>query len=197
MADKSRYFKVVKGVPAGLVRSYKEPAYDTVAVLNATPNADRVFYQRPLGQTLEDGATNKTRLHTNMSQAGQFGVPISFDVYGFNMRYAKGIALGDFRIMTANGVITFLTGEDTQFLGVPAEDIPSGVDTEGMGASDSPHIGEGDTDNYYRFDIGGQGLHLNSTESFKVNYTFPSGNAGLTADQLVRFYIRGIKYKGV
>jgi hypothetical protein len=194
---RQRYFKVVKGVPAALVRSYKEPQYDSVLVLAATPAAERVFYARPIGQTLEDNTTVKTRLHTNQSVSGQFGVPISFDVYGFNLRYPKDIVVADFQALTGAGVIRFLTGEDTLFLGVPAEDIPSGVDTQGQAVTDFPHIGWGATDNYYRFDIGGQGLHINSTENFKVTYSFPSNIGTVTQDTLVRFYMRGIKYRGV
>lgn len=191
------YYKVVKGVPAAIVRSYKEPLYDSVQILAATPATERIFFQRPLGQTLEDGATTKTLLHTNLTQGGQLGTPLSFDIYGYNLRLPKAITKGNYNLIEAAGVIQVQFGQDTVFLTVPMEEIPSGADTEGLGATDSPHVGLGTVDNFYRFDIGGQALHINSTESFQVKLSFPSGLAEVTGNQLTRFYMRGIKYKGV
>ncbi len=40
--------------------------YDTDQILAAAPAVDREFFQRPIGQTLADGVTLKTLLHTNM-----------------------------------------------------------------------------------------------------------------------------------
>jgi hypothetical protein len=191
------YYKVVMGVPAAVVRSYKNPLYDSEQVLNAAPGTERVLYQKPIGQLLADAATTKTLLHTNMVNAGQLGTPLSFDVLGFNARLPKNVALADYRAITGAGVIQVLFGTDTVFLSVPLEDIPAGVDTEGMAATDSPHVGLGVSDNFYRFDIGGAGLHINSNESFSVKLQFPSGIGAVTANTLVRFYMRGILYKGL
>jgi len=190
------YYKVVKGVPAAIVRSYKEPLYDSVQILAAAPATERIWFQRPLGQTLEDGVTTKTLLHTNLNQSGTLGTPLSFDIYGFNLRLPKNITKANYNLIEAAGVVVVQFGQDTQFLTVPMEEIPSGVDTEGLGATDSPHVGWGTVDNFYRFDIGGQALHINSTESFSVKLQFPSGLAGVTGNQLAKFYQRGIKYKG-
>ena len=139
----------------------------------------------------------KTLLHTNMTNAGQLGTPLSFDVFGFNLRMPKGITIGNYNLIAGNGVVEVIFGSDTRFLVVPLEDIPSGVDTEGLGATDAPHTGLGQSDSLYRFDVNGRALHINSTESFQVRISFPSGNAGVTGNQLLRFYIRGILYKGV
>lgn len=190
------YYRIQKGVPAAVVRSYKEPLYDADDVLAATPALERELFQRPLGQTTAAG-TVKTLLQTNMRNAGQLGTPLSFDVYGFNVRYPKDIVLADFRAITAAGVFQFIVGSDTFYLTVPIEDMPAGVDISGAGGTDFPVIGLGQTENYYRFDIGGQALHLNSTESFRVRYSFPSGVGTVTQNTLVRVYIRGILYKGV
>lgn len=191
------YFQVQKGVPAALVRSYKQPLYDSELILSASPAAEFVLFQKPIGQNLNDGPTRKTNLHTNMTNAGQLGTPQSFNVWGFNIRLPKDISLANFRLIEAAGVTSVLFGTDNPFLTVPIEDVPSGVDTEGMGASDSPHIGQGGSDNLYRFDIGGQALHINPTESFSVKISFPSSLAGITGNQLLRFYIRGLLFKGV
>lgn len=190
-------YRIQKGVPAAVVRSYKEPLYDSEQVLAADPAVDRQLFQRPLGQTLADNATLKTLLHTNMRNAGQLGTPLSFDVFGFNLRYPKSVTLANIRLLTQNGVYQFIIGTDTFYLTVPMEDIPAGVDLSGAGGTDLPTIGLGQTQNLYRFDIGGQALHINSTESFRVQFSFPSGNAGITGNQLVRVYLRGILYKGV
>ena len=88
-------------------------------------------------------------------------------------------------------------GQDNTFLTVPLEDVPSGVDTEGMGASDAPHVGVGASENIYRFDVGGRALHINSTESYQVKISFPAGIGAVAANRLLRWYMRGIKYKGV
>lgn len=197
------YYKVVKGVPAAIVRSYKEPLYDSEQILAASPNTEFVLYSKPVGQTLNDGTTRKTLLHTNQTQAGQLGTPLSFDVYGFNARLlddagpSKSVTKGNFNLVYARALMQLIFGQDNTFLTVPLEDIPSGVDTEGLGATDSPHIGQGQSENFYRFDIGGRALHINPTESYSVKISFPSGLSGTTGNLLLKFYIRGIKYKGV
>lgn len=196
------YYKIVKGLPAAVVRSYKEPLYDSEVILATAPAGEFVLYSKPVGQTLNDG-TRKTLLHTNQTQAGQLGTPLSFDLYGFNARLlnqagvAKSISKGNFDLTYFAGVSQLIFGQDNTFLTVPLEDIPSGVDTEGLGTSDSPHIGLGQSENLYRFDIGGRALHINSTESYSVKISFPSGLAGTTGNLLLRWYCRGIKYKGV
>jgi len=195
------YYKIVKGLPAAVVRSYKQPLYDTCMMLAADEDAELVFFQRPVGQNLEDGATRKTKLHTNMTTAGQLGTPQSFDVFGFNLRLSeednKIVTIGNYDLVEAHGVCDVIFGTDNPFLTVPIEDIPSGVDTEGLGATDAPHIGLGISDNFYRFDVGGRALHINSTESFQVKISFPSGLDGITGNHLLKFYMRGILYRGV
>lgn len=195
------YYKIVKGLPAAVVRSYKQPLYDTCMMLASDEDAELVFFQRPIGQNLEDGATRKTKLHTNMTNAGQLGTPQSFDVYGFNLRLLgdaeKVVTIGNFDLIESRGVSEVIFGTDNPFLTVPIEDIPSGVDTEGLGATDAPHIGLGISDNFYRFDVGGRALHINSTESFQVKISFPSGLDGITGNHLLRWFMRGILYKGV
>ena len=144
-------YKIKKGVPAAVVRSYKEPLYDTDQILAAAPADDREFFQRPIGQTLADGATLKTLLHTNMRNAGQLGTPLSFDVWAFNVRLQKDVTLGNYVLLESNGVFQFVIGTDVTYLTVPLEDLPSGVDTESAeSVAVSPHVGAGITDNVYR-----------------------------------------------
>lgn len=170
-------------------------------MLATDEDAELVFFQRPVGQNLEDGTTRKTKLHTNMTTAGQLGTPQSYDVYGFNLRILeddeKVITIGNYDLIEARGIADVIFGTDNPFLTVPIEDIPSGVDTEGMAATDAPHVGLGISDNFYRFDVGGRALHINSTESFQVKISFPSGLDGITGNHLIRWYFRGILYKGV
>lgn len=196
------YYKIVKGLPAAVVRSYKEPLYDSELILAATPGTEFVLYSKPVGQQLNDNATRKTLLHTNQTQAGNLGTPLSFDVYAHNARLlgsltSKTVSKGNFDLVFAAGVSQLIFGQDNTFLTVPLEDIPAGVDVEGLGATDSPHIGLGQSENLYRFDIGGRALHINSTESYAVKISFPSGLSGITGNLLLKWYMRGIKYKGV
>jgi len=196
------YYKIVKGLPAAVVRSYKEPLYDSELILAATPNTEFVLYSKPVGQQLNDNATRKTLLFTNQTQAGNLGTPLSFDVYAHNARLlgsltSKTVSIGNFNLVFAAGVAPLIFGQDNTFLTVPLEDIPAGVDTEGLGATDAPHIGLGQSENLYRFDIGGRALHINSTESYAVKISFPSGLSGITGNLLLKWYMRGIKYKGV
>lgn len=191
------YYSITVGIPAAVVRSYKQPLYDTELARTALPNADMIFFSKPIGQNLADGTTQKTLLHTNMRSAGALGVPLSFDLFGFNVRVPKDITLSDFRSFYARGVFEYSVGQDTIFLQVPVEDVPSGVDTEGLGSTDVPHVGWGVTDNYYRFDVTGRALHINSQENFQVKIFFPSAGVTLTADRLIRVYKRGILYKGL
>lgn len=155
-----------------------------------------------MGQNLNDTVTSKTFLHTNQTQAGSLGTPLSFDVYGFNARLwgsltSKVVTIGNFTLVFAAALAEIIFGQDTKFLTIPVEDVPSGVDTEGLGATDAPHIGWGVSDNLYRFDVGGRALHINSTEPYSVKISFPSSLAGITGNLLFRWFIRGIRYKGV
>lgn len=190
----------MQGLPAAVVRSYKQPLFDSEVMLATDEDAEMVLFQKPIGQSMAD-TTRKTLLYTNMNNAGQLGTPQSFDVFGFNLRIMplddKVVTIGNFGLIEAKGVATVVFGTDNPFLQVPIEDIPSGVDTEGLGATDAPHIGLGISDNFYRFDVGGRALHINSTESFSVKLSFPSGLEGITGNHLFRFYMRGILYRGV
>jgi hypothetical protein len=202
MADQDApVYKIVQGVPAAVVRSYKEPRYDSELILAATPNTEFVLYSKPVGQTLNDGTTRKTLLHTNQTQASTLGTPVSFDLYGFNARLlsesAKTVTKGNFDLVMARMLSQVIFGQDNTYLNIPVEDIPSGVDIEGLGATDSPHIGLGVSENLYRFDVGGRGIHINSTESYAVKISFPSGLSGITGNLLLKWYMRGITYKGV
>jgi hypothetical protein len=196
------YYKIVQGVPAAIVRSYKQPLYDSEQILSASPAREFTLYQKPVGQTLNDGVTTKTFLYSNQTQAGSLGTPLSFDVYGFNHRVwaslsSKVLSIGNFTLVEAAGVAEVIFGQDTKFLTIPIEDVPSGVDTEGLGATDAPHIGWGTSDNLYRFDVGGRALHINSTEPYQVKISWPSSLAGITGNLLFRWFMRGILYKGV
>lgn len=196
-AAETPYYKIQRGIPAAYVRAYKQPLYDSELILAAQPAADLVLYSKPQGQTLADGTTRKTDLHTNMKQAGQLGVPQSFDVFGFNARLPKSISLGNFQLIEAAGVSKVFLGTDIEFLSVPLEEIPAGVEIEGLAVTDVPHIGWGIMENLYRFDVGGRSIHINPTEAFSVKITFPSSLAGITGNQLLRWYMRGILYKGI
>jgi hypothetical protein len=195
------YYKITQGVPAAIVRSYKEPLYDSEVILSSAPSREFTLYQKPVGQSMND-TTVKTFLYSNQTQAGSLGTPLSFDVYGFNKRVwaspsSKVLSIGNFTLVEAAGVAEVIFGQDTKFLTIPIEDVPAGVDTEGLGATDAPHIGWGVSDNIYRFDIGGRALHINSTEPYSVKISWPSGLSGTTGNLLFRWFIRGIRYKGV
>lgn len=195
------YYKIVQGVPAAIVRSYKQPLYDSEVILTANPDREFTLYQKPVGQSMND-TTVKTFLQSNQVQAGSLGTPLSFDVYGFNKRVwgavdSKIITVGNYTLVEAAGVAEVIFGQDTKFLTVPIEDVPSGVDTEGMGATDAPHTGLGQSDQLYRFDVGGRALHINSTEPYQVKISWPSGLSGITGNLLFRWFMRGILYKGV
>lgn len=195
------YYKITKGLPAAIVRSYKQPLYDAEQILAATPTQERILFQKPLGQFLADGVTVKTTLFTNMGTAGQLGNPLSYDIYGFNARLetptTRTISKGNFDAFYSSAVAQVVFSTDTPFLTVPLEEVPEGAAPEGFGTTDSPHIAVGFLENIYRFDVGGRSLHINSTESFSVKIQFPSGGAGITGNHIVRWYYRGILYKGV
>jgi hypothetical protein len=190
-------YKITQGVPAAIVRSYKQPLYDSEVILAATPSREFTLYQKPVGQSMNDG-TVKTFLYSNQSQAGSLGTPLSFDIYGFNARVwaspsSKIMTIGNYTLVEAAGVAQVIFGQDTTFLTVPIEDVPSGVDTEGMGATDAPHVGWGTGDNMYRFDIGSRALHINSTEPYSVKISWPSGLSGTTGNLLFRWLGRGAR----
>src|SRR3990172_811669 len=119
MANEIAPYNVHRGIPAALVRAYKNPLYDTELMRSAAANAEMILFQRPVGQNLSDGTTQKTVLHTNMRSAGQLGTPLSFDLFGFNLRVPKNITTADFQSFFARAVFEFTIGQDTMFLQIP------------------------------------------------------------------------------
>ena len=98
---------------------------------------------------------------------------------GLSESVIKSVLAGD-RKRSAEMTDPFPQGRVTK-----SEDIASGVDSSAAeSVAVSPHVGQGDTDNFYRFDVSGQAIHINSTESFRVRISFPSGNAGITGERL-------------
>ena len=186
-----------QGIPAAMVRSYKQPLYDSELIRTAAPGADLLLFQKPIGQFLSDGSTVKSAIHTNMQSAGQLGASLSFDLFGFNVRVPKGITTSDFNSIYTNALFEYKMDSDLLFLQVPLEELPCGVDTDGVGQTDAYHNGVGTVDNYYRFDLGGKGLHINTTENFQVKVSFPTTDPTITANRLLRAYLRGIYYRGI
>ena len=79
---------VAKPSPRAALRALKQPLYDTMecpADANAVNNL--TFFQAPIGQALNVTAVLKTVAETNLTQAGQLGVPQEFDLFGFNMTF--------------------------------------------------------------------------------------------------------------
>ena len=129
--------------PQAVLRPSRIPLYDTEIMYAGTAISSILFFQKPQGQTTLTGGTavTKTKVHTNMTNSGQLGVPQEFDLYGFRLRFwqysatSAGYATSGVdeivqlaRCIGYDGVFSFLFGQKAWFE-VPAIYIPSGSGT--------------------------------------------------------------------
>jgi len=190
---------VVGSPPATpVLRPLKNPLYDTEVYPAAGVGRLQFFTN---AQTIAATGAAKTLADTNMTQNGQLGTPLEFDLVGFNSEIAKGVPVADFNGIFNTGVWQWIFGNNTPWLTVPVTRIPEGLQTTGAATTTVaattitllsqgvPHVS-----NFYNFSVDRKARHIFSQESFRGELTYPIAVVPITANARIRFYAQGVLF---
>jgi len=189
---------VVGSPPATpVLRPLKQPMYDTEIYPQAGVGRLQFFVN---SATMAATGAAKTLADTNMTQNGQLGTPLEFDLIGFNFEVARRLdanALLDYDAIFNTGVFQWVFGQNTPWLVVPITRIPEGVGLAGTSvlaagsvlSNGTPHV-----TNFYNFAVDRRARHIFSTEAFRGELSYPLGVAGLQIATRCRLYMLGILF---
>jgi hypothetical protein len=212
--------KVQKAVPSAALRALKQPLFDTMEaplLVNAVTNL--TFFQTPVGQALNVSGNLKTIAETNLTQAGQLGIPQEFEMFGINVtvNYAGGYYddglgtlladfLDDMAIIYEQSILRFIFGQNRPWLTIPLTAIPHGdfmLTGANQTADDSESFefisnGESSSKEFYKFFANDRPVYINSAENFTTRLEYPNAvNLGLSAngaETRITTYLVGILY---
>lgn len=205
--------------PRAALRALKQPIYDCMEApgLGAPVNL-LTWFQTPIGGALNVTAAAKTVADTNLTQAGQLGVPQEFDLYGFNFTYkhddgyynaaaADPIAnlAADLLEVYEASVFKFFFGQQRPWLTVPLSRVPHGTffltGPQDIQAADNNVMsisnGESAKEQYYKFLANDSQIAIHSAENFSARIEWPLAAFGLTADgtqSRMFVYLVGVLY---
>lgn len=188
---------VVGSPPATpVLRPLKQPMYDTEVYPAA--GVGRLQFFVNAANIAATGAA-KTLADTNMTQNGQLGSPLEFDLIGFNVEVARGTTLDDHNGIFNTGVFQWVFGPSTPWLTVPLTRIPEGVAQSGAldGAAAAVSIlsnGTPHVTNFYNFAVDRRARHIFPTESFRGEISYPIAVVPITVDTRMRMYMIGILF---
>ena len=188
---------VVGSPPATpVLRPLKQPMYDTEVYPAAGAGRLQFFVN---ASTIAATGAAKTLAETNMTQNGQLGTPLEFDLVGFNSEIERGLLPVDHNSIFNTGVWQWLFGQNTPWLTVPVTRIPEGVaQTGALDAQAAPTSilsnGTAHVTNFYNFAVDRRARHIFSTESFRGELSYPNGLVPIAADARIRFYMQGILF---
>lgn len=192
---------VVGSPPATpVLRPLKQPMYDTEIYPAAGAGRIQFFVN---SATIAATGAAKTLADTNMTQNGQLGTPLEFDLIGFNIEVERGISRADHNGIFNTGVFQWVFGQNTDWLTVPLSRIPEGVAQagaigfDGAGAATEVDIlsnGTPHTTNFFNFAVDRRARHIFSTESFRAEWAYPIAVVPVTANTRLRTYMLGILF---
>lgn len=190
---------VVGSPPATpVLRPLKQPMYDT-EVYPAAGVGRLQFFSN--AATIAATGAAKTLAETNMTQNGQLGTPLEFDLIGFNseiQRESLATTIADLNLIFNTGVWQWVFGQNTPWLSVPVTRIPEGLGATGFAAGAGPFIGDTNgtphVTNFFNFAVDRRARHIFSTESFRGELSYPGGVVPITAAKRIRFYMLGILF---
>jgi hypothetical protein len=189
---------VVGSPPATpVLRPLKQPMYDTEVYPAAGAGRIQFFVN---SATIAATAAAKTLADTNMTQNGQLGTPLEFDLIGFNIELARGIPRADNNGAMNTGVFQWVFGQNTPWLTVPVTRIPEGVGLAGALATaaggevsilsnGTPHV-----TNFYNFSVDRRARHVFSNESFRGEVAYPIAAVAVTALFRIRLFMLGVLF---
>lgn len=147
--------------------------------------------------TIAATAAAKTLAETNMTQNGNLGTPLEFDLIGFNFEIERGISLADHNLINNQGVFIWIFGQNTPWLNLPITRIAEGVALAGATTANNSSIlsnGVAHATNFYNFSVDRRARHIFSNESFHGELQYPNGVVAITAARRIRLYMLGVLF---
>jgi hypothetical protein len=193
----------VVGTPAQtpVLRPLRQPIFDTEVYPAGGIATLRLFTN---STTFAAGGAKLSR-HTNMTQSGQLGTPLEFDLVGFNVEIERGTSKDDHDTLYRTGQFIWFFGQNTIWLNVPLSRIPEGIGLYGQISQDGNAApveksvlvnGWPIVQNLYNFTTPDRmARRVTSTESFRAQIDFPDvPTPTISVNTEVRAYMLGILY---
>ncbi len=186
---------VVGSPPATpVLRPLKQPMYDTE--IYPAAGAGRIQWFVNSATIAATGAA-KTLAETNMTQNGQLGTPLEFDLIGFNFEIEYGTTMADRAQIENTGVFIWIFGQNTPWLTVPITRIPEGSGVAGNStAANTAVISQGvaHATNFYNFSVDRRARHIFSNESFHGELQYPNGVETISVATRIRCFMLGVLF---
>lgn len=154
-----------------VLRPLRQPLYDSEKFTNGQTQSALLFTDN---RKFQDG-TQKTEADTNMTQSGQLGYPLEFDLVGFLLELARGTTRAQFNDIYNKVVFKWFFGQNVPWLRIKLTKMPEGIGATGsvsttVAATEASIIsnGWGVVTNFYNFTTPDRkARRISSTESFK------------------------------
>lgn len=182
-----------------VLRPLRQPLYDSEKFTNGQTQSALLFTDN---RKFQDG-TQKTEADTNMTQSGQLGYPLEFDLVGFLVELARGTTRTQFNDIYNKVVSKWFFGQNVPWLRIKLTKMPEGIGATGsvsttVAATEASIIsnGWGVVTNFYNFTTPDRkARRISSTESFKGELAIASALA-IGSGQVVKvtWWMLGILY---
>lgn len=186
---------VVGSPPATpVLRPLKQPMYDTETYPAAGVGRLQWFVN---SSTIAATGAAKTLAETNMTQNGNLGTPLEFDLIGFNFEIQYGTTIPDRSNIENTGVFIWIFGQNTPWLTIPITRIPEGSGYSGATtANNVTAIAQGvpHATNFYNFSVDRRARHIFSNESFHGELQYPNGVVTITVATRLRMFMLGVLF---
>lgn len=152
-----------------VLRPLRQPIYDTAKLVDLQTSRRQLFAD---SKKFADG-TEKFECDTNLTQSGQLGYPLEFDLVGFLAELERGTTRAQHNDIYNKIVFKWFFGQNVPWLRIKLTKIPEGVASSGSVASGGSEVsiisnGWGVVTNFYNFTTPDRkARRISSTESFR------------------------------
>jgi hypothetical protein len=182
-----------------VLRPLRQPLYDTEKLTTGMTGSVSLFADN---KKFADG-TQKLECDTNMTQSGQLGYPLEFDLVGFLTEMERGTTRSQQNDIYNKIVFKWFFGQNVPWLRIKLTKMPEGIGSSGSVSTTVPATeasiisnGWGVVTNFYNFTTPDRkARRISSTESFRNELTICSALAlGTNITRKITTWMLGILY---
>ncbi len=172
-----------------VLRPLRQPLYDTEKLANGATGTVSLFQDNK--KFALDGA-QKQAVDTNMTQSGQLGYPLEFDLVGFLVELERGTTRTQHNDIYNKVVYKWFFGQNVPWLRTKLTKVPEGIASSGsvaIGTAAATEVsiisnGWGVVTNFYNFTTPDRkARRISSTESFRndleISYALSLGSGAI------------------